>query len=96
MFAVSYVIIFAFHPDLNFERVMIERSFGHSLAKLTSIDYLTRNQFAFANEKALLQLKDFAIAVSQCKDKKSISQMCSTELKFLADSLSRWFNKRFE
>lgn len=31
MFAISYVIIFAFHPDLNLHRVVIERSYGHGL-----------------------------------------------------------------
>ena len=41
MNAVSYVIIFAFHPDLDLKRVIIERSFGHLLEKLTTIDYLT-------------------------------------------------------
>ena len=31
MFAVSYVIAFAFHPELCLDRIIIERSFGHSL-----------------------------------------------------------------
>ena len=56
MFAVSYVKIFAFQPDLNFERVIIERSFGHSLDKLITVDYLTRDQMQFLNRKTLLQL----------------------------------------
>ena len=30
MFAVSYVIIFAFDPELDINRVIIERSLGHS------------------------------------------------------------------
>ena len=30
MFVVSYVIIFAFHPELDNDSVIIERSFGHS------------------------------------------------------------------
>ena len=42
MFAVSYAIIFAFNPNLNFEKVIIERSFGHSLDKLSTLHYLTR------------------------------------------------------
>ena len=41
MNAVSYVIIFAFHPDLDMKRIIIERSFGHSIEKLITIDYLT-------------------------------------------------------
>ena len=42
MYTVFYVIIFAFHPELNIDRVIIERSFGHSTNKLTSLNYLTR------------------------------------------------------
>ena len=30
MFAASYVIIFAFHPDLSLDHIIIERSFEHS------------------------------------------------------------------
>ena len=30
MFVVSYVIIFAFHPELDIDRLLIECSFGHS------------------------------------------------------------------
>ena len=44
MFDVSYVIIFAFHPDLNLERIIVERSFGYSYEELLSIDYLTTDQ----------------------------------------------------
>ena len=35
MFAVSYVISFAFHPELDIDRVIIERK------RLTSLNYLT-------------------------------------------------------
>ena len=34
MNVVSYVIILAFHPKLKLPRIIIERSFGHSLEKL--------------------------------------------------------------
>ena len=44
MFAVSYAIVFAFHPDLNLERVIVERSFGHSFEELVSLNYLTAEQ----------------------------------------------------
>ena len=44
MFAASYVIIFAFHSELNFERVIIKRSFGHPIEKLLTLDYITRDQ----------------------------------------------------
>ena len=36
MFAVSYVIIFAFHPELDIDHVILKRSFRHLGEKLTS------------------------------------------------------------
>ena len=44
-FAVSYVIIFVFHPELNLDCVTIERSLGHSSQKLTHVSYLTRTHY---------------------------------------------------
>ena len=38
MSAVSYVIIFAFHPGLDMKHIIIEQIFGHSIEKLTTID----------------------------------------------------------
>ena len=35
-FVVSYVIIFGFHPEQDIDRVIIERSFGHSEHSLTT------------------------------------------------------------
>ena len=94
MFAVSYAIIFAFHPDLNFERVLIERSFGHNLAELVSINYLTCDQMTFINTKTLMQLKDAAFQVSSRKNKQAISTMFNIEIKFAADILLKWFNMK--
>ena len=72
MFAVSYVIILAFHPDLDISHVNIERSFGHSLKKLTSLNYLTHEQLNFKDNKTLLQLRDCAHAVADNKNKTAI------------------------
>ena len=43
-FAISYFIIFAFRPDLHIDRVIIERSFWHSLKRLVYLSYLMRKQ----------------------------------------------------
>ena len=67
MFAVSYVIIFAFRPDLDIDRVIIECSFGHSRKKLTTLNYVTRKQLDFKDNKTLLQLRDCALAVADKK-----------------------------
>ena len=47
VYIVSYVIVFAFHPDLTqINRVIIERSFGHSLQKINELSYLAHQQLA--------------------------------------------------
>ena len=43
MFAVSYVIIFTFHPNLNHYRNIIERGFGHSLEQFADVSYMPRH-----------------------------------------------------
>ena len=99
MQVVSYAIIFAFHPKLEMKRIIIERSFGHSLEKLTTIDYLTSDQFKFIDSITLKQLRDCAISVSEKKKCTAVSEMFSTELKFASDCLLKWFyskNKKKE
>ena len=91
MKAVSYAIIFAFHPKLDFKRIIIKRSFGHSLQKLTTIDYLTNEQLKFKDEITLKQLRDSAIEVSRRNKVNAISEMFSVELKFASDCLLKWF-----
>ena len=54
MFAVSYGTIFAFHPDLDIDCLIIEHSFGHSHKKLTCLNHLTRKQLDFTINKMLL------------------------------------------
>ena len=67
--AVSYVIIFAFHPELKMKRIIIERSFGHSIQKLTTIDYLTNEQLKYKDMTTLKQLRDCAFSVASKKIK---------------------------
>ena len=58
--------------------------------------YLTREQLEFKDNKTLLQLRDCALAVAEKKNKIAISETFSTELKFAADCLLKWFNKMFK
>ena len=67
MNVVSYVIILAFHPNLNLPRIIIERSFGHSLERLSQIDYLTSEQLKYKDIITLKQLRDSALAVYKKK-----------------------------
>ena len=83
MFAVAYVIIFAFHSDLDIDHMVIEHSFGHSRKKLTSLNYLKREQLDFKDNKTLLQLKDCLLAVAAKHSKIKISETFTTELNLL-------------
>ena len=78
MYAVSYVIIFAFRPKLKLRRVIIERSFGHSKRELKSLNYLTLEQLSFNASKTLLQLKDCVLNVLAKNSTLAISKMFST------------------
>ena len=94
MFIVSYVIIFAFHPELDIDRVIIERNFGHSEHNLTSLNYLTIDQLQYKDNKTLLQLRDCALNVPKKKNKLAAAEMFITEIKFAGDFLIKWFNKK--
>ena len=99
MSVVSYVIIVAFQPKLRLPRVIIERSYGHSLDKLSQIDYLTAEQLSFADTITLKQLRDCALACHQKSNKLAISEMFCTEIKFATSCLLKWFytkHKNFE
>ena len=94
MFAVSYAIIFAFHPNLNFERVIIDYSFDRSLDKDTTLGFLSRDKMQLLNRNTLLQLRDTAYNASTRKDKLAISTLFNIELKFATDALLKWFNAK--
>ena len=96
MFAVSCVIIFAFHPDLHIDRVIIERSFRHSLKIPVGLSYLTRKQHKFKDKKTMMHLKDCAPAVHARNSKIAISEMFTTESNITADFLLKCFNVKFK
>ena len=43
-FVVSHVMIVAFNPKLDLDRIIIQRSFAHSIEQLTTLDNFTREQ----------------------------------------------------
>ena len=97
LYAVSYVIIFAFHPDLpQIDCIIIERSFGHSLQKLNDLGYLTCDQLYFISREQIQQLKDCARSVYKKKKKIAFIEMFSCELKVSADWLLKWFNAKIK
>ena len=39
MFVQSYILIAAFHPHLKLRKIIVQRSYRHSLEQLARIDY---------------------------------------------------------
>ena len=96
MFVASYVMIVAFHPELKLDRIIIQRSFAHSIEQLTSLDYFTQEQITFIDHSLIEMLKDMAFEVVKRKYKNSIGQIFSIESALVKKTLLRWFNQKFK
>ena len=94
MFVVSYVMIVAFHPALQLDRVIVYRSFAHTLDQLSNIEYLTQEKIAFIDNYLIHMLKDCANEVSKRRCKNSLGQMFSVESALVKKTLLKWFNAK--
>ena len=92
MFVISYVMIVAFNPELNLDRIIIQRGFAHSVKQLTSLDYFTWEQITCIDQSLIKMLKDMAFEVSKRRCKNSIGQMFSNESALVKRTLLKWFN----
>ena len=68
-------MIVAFNPELKRNRVIIQRSYAHSLEQLTRLNHLTQEQIYFLNNTLIKMLKDIAFNVAKRKCKK-VSDKC--------------------
>ena len=96
MFVVSYTLIFDFHPKLNLNRLIAQRSFDNSLSKLATVDYLTEDQLKFVDKDLINQLKDCVINVSERRYESVLAQIFAVELKFASNCLLKRFNRKFK
>ena len=94
MFVVLYVMIVAFSPELNLERIIIQRSSAHSIEQLTSLNYFTREQITFIGQSLIKNLKDMAFEVAKRRCKNSIGQIFSIESALVKKTLLKWFNRK--
>ena len=60
-------MIATFHPELNLERIIICRSFAHSLDQLTTLNYLTHEQITYIELHLINMLRDVAFEVTKRK-----------------------------
>ena len=96
MFVVSYVMIVAFHPELELDCIIIQRSYARSIKKLTSLDYFIQEQLKFIDSSLINILKDQAFHVVKRRCKNSIGQMFSIESALVKKALLKWFNQKFK
>ena len=75
-FVVSYFMIVTFHPELKLKRIIIQRSYTHSLEQLTSLYYFTQEQINFIDHTLLKMWKNMAFDVSKRKYKSSMEMFC--------------------
>ena len=94
MFVVSYVVIVAFYPALNLSRIIIQRSYVHSLKELRTLKYLSEDQMKFIDLQTLNQLKDVAIDVTKKICKNTMDQNFCIETVLLKKTLLARFNKK--
>ena len=95
MFVVSYVMAVGFHPELKLNRIIIQRSYAHSLQQLTSLNYFTQEQINFIDTTLIKKLKDIAFDVGKRKCKKTIGQMICIKNALVKKTLFKWFNKKY-
>ena len=96
MFAVSYSLIFAWHPKLSLPRQTVVRGYNHSLDELSDMTYLTSEQLPMRNQRTLHQLRDVIVDVHLRKRKNAIVEMFNIVLKFACDILMCWFNNKLK
>ena len=80
MFVVSYVIIVTFLLALSLDRIIIQRSYAHSIDQLMNFNYFSDDQMKFINLEIMRQLKDIAIDVSKRKCKITMGQMFRSKM----------------
>ena len=90
------MIIVAFHPELKLDRIIIQRSFAHSIEQLTNLDYFTREQITYIDQSLIKMLKDMAFEVAKRRCKNSVKKMFSIESALIKKTLLRWFNQKFK
>ena len=96
MSAVSYAIVIAWHPKLNLQRQFVVRGFNHTLEELTDVSYLTEEQLSLRKQLTTEQLRDAAVEVNKGKNRNAINVLFNIELKFICDTLLKWFNYKIK
>ena len=78
--------------ELNFNKIVIFRSFQQSINELYDISHFKNEHVAFFHRVLPGQFKDEASAVASREKCTSLAEMFSIELTFTIDTLKYWFS----
>ena len=93
MYFVSNCQIYAFHPVLNLDKLVIYRSFQQTPKEIYELGHFKSEHAPFFDNVTLKLLKDVASAVLSRQKSTSLAERFSIELKFTIDALREWFNR---
>ena len=93
LYPVSYEFVVAFHLELNIEIIFVVRSFNHTFEQLNDVGFLSDEILPYSDPITARQLRDYIAAVHAKKERFSISEILSRELKFGINILKNSFLK---
>ena len=96
MYVISYCQIYAFHPTLNLEKIVIFRSFQQNFEEITCLDHFSQEHISFFDQVTMKKMKDAALSVLSREKTTPLSALFALELKFTIDTLVKWFNATFK
>ena len=85
MYVISYCMIFAFHPKLKIDRIIVYRSFHQNQEKIFNLSHLKEKTLQHVDSVTLNQLTDASLKVLEKKSRFTFSEMFSIELKLTID-----------
>ena len=91
MYVISYCLVFAFHPKLDIERILVYRILQQNQQQLFDSSHLKLKMLQFVDSVTLNKFKDKGLKVYGKKSSFALSEMSSVELKFTIDLLLKWF-----
>ena len=95
LFVISYCQIYAFHFDLNRERIVIF-SFQPNPEEYNSLDHFSQDHVRFYDLVTVTQMRDATMGVLVKEKTNLLSELFLVELKLTIDTLVKWFNNTFK
>ena len=84
-----------FQPKLGNEKIFVVQSFNHTFEQLNDVGCLSNEMLAYFDPITARQLRDCALAVHQKKEKISLNEIFSCEMKFVIHLLKKWLGEKY-